>query len=154
MPITPFLSEKMLLIKKISQFFLFLGGMVIFATIDQFLKHKIRQQDGFYVCNKGISFNISLPYSTFWIILFIFVFIICVCFCLLYKKMAFSSLFLLSLILIGGGTLSNVFDRLIFGCVVDYISLFWHFLPVFNLADTGIFLGSSLAFYILMFKNS
>lgn len=68
--------------------------------------------------------------------------------------MAFSSLFLSSLILLGGGILSNSLDRLIIGCVVDYISLFWYFLPAFNLADVEIFLGSLVMIFILVFKPS
>lgn len=45
----------------------------------------------------------------------------------------------LAFILIFSGALSNIIDRLIFGCVIDFIDL--HFWPVFNLADTMITIG-------------
>ncbi|MFC1750348.1 signal peptidase II [Pseudomonadota bacterium] len=41
--------------------------------------------------------------------------------------------------LIVGGALGNMIDRMMFGHVVDYISIGWW--PVFNLADTFIVIG-------------
>jgi len=46
--------------------------------------------------------------------------------------------------LIIGGALSNLIDRLQFGMVIDYLDFrMW---PVFNLADTAIFIGACLLF--------
>lgn len=48
--------------------------------------------------------------------------------------------------LILGGALGNVSDRFIYGHVVDFIQWHWHQLawPVFNIADSGICIGSSM----------
>jgi len=139
--------------RRFSQILLFFAGISLIAAIDQFFKHKIRQNGGFFVCNKGISFNFPLPHATFWILLIFIIFVIGVCF-YLYKKSAVSSHFLLSLVLIGGGTASNGLDRLFFGCVFDYVRFPLKYLPLFNLADVSIFLGTCFLLFALLFKNT
>ena len=52
----------------------------------------------------------------------------------------------LSLALIIGGALGNVFDRLVLGHVVDFLDFYWqraHW-PAFNLADSFIFIGAAM----------
>jgi len=45
----------------------------------------------------------------------------------------------IGLILILAGAISNILDRLYFGCVIDFIKIpFW---PLFNLADAFIIIG-------------
>jgi signal peptidase II len=44
--------------------------------------------------------------------------------------------------LITGGALGNLIDRVLYGSVVDFISVGWF--PVFNLADSGIVCGGIL----------
>jgi signal peptidase II len=44
--------------------------------------------------------------------------------------------------LIVGGALGNLIDRIIYGSVVDFISVGWF--PVFNLADSAIVCGGIL----------
>ena len=55
----------------------------------------------------------------------------------------------LGFILIAGGAIGNAIDRIIYGKVVDFID--FHIqdlhLPVFNLADTIIFIGATLFIY-------
>ncbi|OIO63676.1 hypothetical protein COT48_01375 [Candidatus Woesearchaeota archaeon CG08_land_8_20_14_0_20_47_9] len=45
--------------------------------------------------------------------------------------------------LIIGGIVSNAVDRLLFGCVVDFINL--HFWPSFNIADSALCVGAVMA---------
>ncbi|MBU2102075.1 MAG: signal peptidase II [Candidatus Omnitrophota bacterium] len=53
-------------------------------------------------------------------------------------------LFTIACGLIIGGALSNLFDRLVFGFVIDYIDIrVW---PVFNLSDSCISVGAALLF--------
>lgn len=55
----------------------------------------------------------------------------------------------IALNLILGGALGNVFDRLYYGYVIDFIDIYyqqWHF-PAFNIADSAITVG---AFIILL----
>jgi signal peptidase II len=55
-------------------------------------------------------------------------------------------LFCTGLALILGGALGNLYDRLVYGHVVDFVDLHvagWHW-PAFNLADSGISVGAVL----------
>jgi len=52
----------------------------------------------------------------------------------------------IALMLILGGALGNVVDRLLLGYVVDFVDFFyddWHW-PAFNVADSAIFVGAVL----------
>ena len=56
--------------------------------------------------------------------------------------------------LILGGALGNVYDRIVYGYVIDFLDVYyqqWHW-PAFNIADSAIFLGAALLI-IDMFKN-
>ncbi|WP_110648561.1 signal peptidase II [Salinicola peritrichatus] len=50
----------------------------------------------------------------------------------------------ISLTLVIGGAIGNLYDRLAHGYVVDYLSFHWgpYYYPAFNLADTAITLGA------------
>jgi signal peptidase II len=65
---------------------------------------------------------------------------------LLLRRHARQTLFCLALALILGGALGNLFDRLVYGYVVDFLDFHWnesHF-PAFNLADSAITCGAAL----------
>jgi len=52
----------------------------------------------------------------------------------------------LALVLILGGAVGNVVDRIVYGHVIDFIDVFygsWHW-PTFNVADSAIFIGACL----------
>ncbi len=56
------------------------------------------------------------------------------------------SLVRMALVLILGGAIGNVIDRLAYGHVIDFIDVFyasWHF-PTFNIADSAISIGAVL----------
>lgn len=58
-----------------------------------------------------------------------------------------------SLALLLGGALGNLFDRIVYGHVIDFISVHyagWYF-PAFNLADSAITLGAILLIYDMLF---
>ena len=49
-----------------------------------------------------------------------------------------------------GGVLGNLVDRLTRGYVVDFID--FHFWPVFNVADSSVFIGGIILAYYFLFK--
>lgn len=59
-----------------------------------------------------------------------------------------------ALVLVVGGALGNIWDRIILGYVVDFIEIHYHsyFWPAFNIADSAITLGAILLI-IDAFKN-
>jgi len=144
-----------LLIKTLKKTVFFGGIASLVVIIDQLFKYKIRHSGGFYLCNSGISFGIQFSNVIFWLIIALFCLIILFYCVFLYKQRIFfyfSGLVLIGLSLFVGGVLSNLIDRLLMGCVLDYISFFKLF-PIFNLADMGIFLGSCLVLFFLLSKN-
>lgn len=50
----------------------------------------------------------------------------------------------MALALVLGGALGNLFDRVLFGHVIDFISVHWNhaYFPAFNLADSAISVGA------------
>jgi signal peptidase II len=60
----------------------------------------------------------------------------------------------IAIVLILGGALGNVYDRVVHGYVVDFLHFYWqdwHF-PAFNLADTGITIGAGMMILALFRK--
>ena len=92
------------------------------------------------VFNSGAAFGILQEKTTFLIlagIAFILLFFI-----LIKKENKKSTLFLIACGLIIGGALSNLWDQLYLGYIVDYIDFrIW---PVFNISDSCITVGASL----------
>ncbi|PSJ16600.1 signal peptidase II [Nitrosomonas supralitoralis] len=67
----------------------------------------------------------------------------------LLNKYKHEQLFCLSLSLILGGALGNLYDRVTLGHVVDFLDFYigaYHW-PAFNVADSAIFIGAALMIY-------
>lgn len=94
-------------------------------------------------CNSGIAFGIALPRLAF--ILLWSLSIVAILYLLRLEKKN------LPLLLILGGALSNILDRIFQGCVIDYISFLN--IPTFNLADTAICLGITWFTIATLFKK-
>jgi len=111
---------------------------LLLVIIDQFSKYLIRLYGGFFACNENIAFGINLP-SWFFFILWsgIVIFLGRLFFSPDVKK----NLFLQgALVFIFAGAIGNMSDRILSGCVYDFIVVgFW---PAFNLADCFITLGA------------
>lgn len=119
----------------------------LIILLDQLVKHKIHLNGGFYVCNNGISFNLLIPSFLFWLTFSILLFLFFSYFYHTHKKGLVSATLIVGLGFLTGGAISNALDRAFMGCVFDYIFPFWHFLPVFNIADIAIFIGTTLLFF-------
>jgi signal peptidase II len=71
----------------------------------------------------------------------------------LYRMPREQRLLALALALILGGALGNVWDRLVLGHVVDFISVHYggRYFPAFNIADSAISLGAACMIYDSLF---
>ena len=98
----------------------------------------------YYLENTGAAFNILGNQTLFLIIISIICLVILKNYIKKIKKV--TTLTILSLGIMIGGIIGNLFDRLIYGAVIDYLSfnIFNYNFPVFNLADIGITLGAIL----------
>jgi signal peptidase II len=128
----------------VDKYFFVLTLVLFLVVIDQISKYLIRANGGFYICNADLAFGIKIPgniFYFFWIVIIFAIFRIAK----RNLKLATNNPGLLftktfPLVLISSGAVSNIIDRLRFGCVVDFIDLkFW---PVFNLADIFISIGA------------
>lgn len=67
----------------------------------------------------------------------------------------------IALALILGGALGNLWDRIVIGCVVDFIQVFLSFIPLrlfnpwpsFNVADSAIFIGAVIYILDTLFED-
>jgi lipoprotein signal peptidase len=55
--------------------------------------------------------------------------------------------------LILGGTLGNLFDRIVFGGVRDFLCFYWFKFPIFNIADSCLVCGASLLLLQALFAK-
>lgn len=114
---------------------------IVIVVVDQVTKF-FAQNFLNVVCNKGIAFGFGQNLTL--LIVPILLFVLWVIF---QEK---GKMKIIGFSLIFGGGVSNLFDRVINGCVRDFIDFgFW---PSFNLADSAITIGVLLIFWSL-FKN-
>ena len=99
------------------------------------------------VYNYGAAFSFLSTSGGWQVILFsaIAVIAVAVCSYLIYNHTR-ETLFCLALALIMGGAIGNLFDRIIYGYVIDFLDFHyqhWHW-PAFNVADMAIVGGAAL----------
>lgn len=128
----------------------------IIIIIDQFIKYliKINKPDiGFglidiiFIKNHGSAFGLfQYKINIILIITFIFITIFIYNIENILKEKDYFAYFLIL-----GGAISNLIDRIIYGYVIDYISIL-NF-PVFNIADSAITIGAIIIIYQNIFKK-
>ena len=102
-----------------------------------------------YVTNNGAALSILSNHTIFLIIISILALL------LIYnymKHFILNKRNKLAFILLYGGIISNLFDRIIHGYVIDYIDTIFNF-PIFNLADTFIVIGIILIIIAMIKKE-
>lgn len=105
-----------------------------------------------YVENRGVAFGMFKDMRWFFVVL-TSILIFAIIF-YMFKKRPQSKLFYICAGMIIGGGIGNLIDRVLYGYVVDYLSLSF-FPPVCNLADYCITIGVIiLAVYMLFFSNT
>lgn len=116
------------------------------VTIKEFIPHFMHLT---YVENTGASFGILKNYTlilsiiTCIVIAFLLYFIV--------SKRSKSKLLSASLVLITAGGLGNLYDRLVYGYVVDYLEFSFVNYAVFNFADALVNIGAVMLFIYLIF---
>lgn len=131
---------------------------MLFLLFDQFIKLLITKSmhlfqelsiipnffSIYYIKNSGAAFSLFGNKTPFLIIISI----ICLIFLKNYIKKINdpTTLTIISLGIMIGGILGNLFDRLIYKSVIDYLSFtfFNYNFPIFNFADIGITMGALL----------
>ena len=144
--------------------YIVLGLAVLVAVIDQVLKYLVvnfldktnpteiipNLFSLTYVENKGAAFGMLSDarwiFITFTIIITAFLIYI------LFKKRISNKLFLTSVVLIIGGGIGNLIDRIFLGYVVDFLSISF-FPPVCNFADYCITIGAVLLVIYILFMS-
>ena len=104
--------------------------------------------------NKGIAFGIDGDGTLSYIITPLTIMLTIAIIIYLYKnsKKKNAKIRCLALSLILGGALGNLFDRIFFGGVVDFIGLFENIFPyIFNFADTFITIGMIMLLFSDLF---
>lgn len=90
--------------------------------------------------NKGAAFNL-LPGQNW---LFISVAVVVIIYIILKKDLKNYQLGMGFLL---GGTISNLFDRIFYNGVIDFISIY--IIPTFNLADVANIIGALIIIYVM-----
>lgn len=143
--------------------FLFTLILSLVFVVDQFFKYYIRAilnpsdvLDTFlpflkiaYIKNIGAAFG-SMAGMRIYLIIFSALVIISII-CYIFKKSIKNKYVLISTALTLGGAISNLYDRIFYGFITDYIKLTF-FPPVCNLADYSICLGTALTLVFIL-KN-
>ncbi|WP_367680657.1 signal peptidase II [Candidatus Fukatsuia anoeciicola] len=101
-----------------------------------------------YVQNPGAAFSFLANKNGWqrWLFIFISVVILLILIVAMYRSNNKQYMINYAYTLIISGALGNLFDRIIYGVVIDFIDFYinyWHW-PIFNLADTSICIGMIL----------
>ena len=105
-----------------------------------------------YVENNGVAFGSFA--GNRWIFVVLTTALIAAILIYMFKKKPKSKLFYASVALVIGGGIGNFIDRVLYGYVIDYISLSF-FPPVCNFADYCITVGTVLLMiYVLFFTST
>lgn len=140
-------------------------GLIV---VDQIVKHwmlalvfdppRILQVTGFFnlvpVWNTGVSFGLLGDSSTSrWILVALALAIVVVL--LVWLMRAGTGIVVFALLLVVGGALSNVIDRVLYGAVIDFMDIhaFGFHWPAFNIADMSIVIGTALLLYDGLFGS-
>ena len=102
-----------------------------------------------YVKNEGAAFSILEGRSILFILIAVFASIVIINYV---KKNNISNIGYMMLI---GGIIGNMIDRLFYGYVIDYIGfiLFKNYMPIFNFADILIVIGAVIVILLGSDKN-
>lgn len=111
--------------------------------------------DVYLTYNRGISWGIgNSDHHGQFVFVSLLVAMVLVSFCWFMYKTPMKHVALCASLVVLSGALSNFYDRIRFGGVIDFILFYWRdwWFPVFNMADVFIFCGITVLLY-LFFKD-
>lgn len=125
----------------------------VWAT-HEFLLHKAQEITPFFtlslVHNTGVSFSLfnNLPYA--WILITLTAGITALLFYWQLKEK--DLLTRIALLIVIGGSVGNIIDRIRLGAVIDFLDFHWkhYHWPAFNIADSAVCIGVALILFSLM----
>ena len=138
---------------------------VVLAVLDQIIKYLITVNidenqvvpvisnllNFTHIHNEGVAFGMFDGMR--WIFVVLTIILLAVIIGVMFKKNPTGKMFYISVALIVGGGIGNLIDRVLYGYVIDYISLSF-FPPVCNFADYCITFGTVLlVVYVLFFSD-
>ena len=139
-------------------------AIVVLVSLDQFVKYLtvthlmlkpiVLIENVFeltYVENKGAAW--SILENQIWFFILMTVIILALIAYAFYRKMIYTKLGQISLVLICAGAIGNLIDRITHGYVIDMFSFKLINFPVFNVADICIVCGGILFVYYMMFQH-
>ena len=146
-------------VPKRKPFLYLLSGMVgiLLIAADQFTKWLVRESfalyetrafipgvlEFHYITNEGASFG--MMQNMRWLFITVTAIVILAGLCLLAVRRIRAPLLIWATALIISGGIGNMFDRLIFGTVTDFLHvLFVPFPYIFNVADSAVVVGAAL----------
>lgn len=118
----------------------------LIILLDQISKVLVVSSHMPFVCNEGFAFGIRLG------ILNSLTVILIILFCIYFYRRERERITRFGYLLVIGGGISNLVDRLIRGCVVDFIDFkIW---PAFNLADAAISVGVAVLIVSFIYRKN
>ena len=139
-------------------------AIVVLVSLDQFVKYLtvthlmlkpiVLIENVFeltYVENKGAAW--SILENQIWFFILMTVIILALIAYAFYKKMIYTKLGQISLVLICAGAIGNLIDRITHGYVIDMFSFKLINFPVFNVADICIVCGGILFVCYMLFQH-
>jgi signal peptidase II len=115
----------------------------LFITLLVWMNYTIANSSLDTHCNPGIAFGIILPQAAFVVLWGAVMLLIAIL--IINGAHTDSTMKRIGLYLILSGGIANMADRLLHGCVIDYISLVsWN---TFNVADAAIFCGAAFLIF-------
>ena len=107
--------------------------------------------DFVYVENTGVAFGMFPNANSFFIV---FTIILLIMIMIFRRKLApYGPIAAIGIAMVVGGALGNLYDRIVYGYVVDFVSVSF-FPAVFNIADSSISIGAILVAFKLHKRES
>lgn len=127
--------------------FFFLIDLISKIVVDNllFLGESIKIINNFfnitYVRNTGAAFSILSKHT--YLLVFVSIFIITLILYYINKNKPKTKIEYISYSMILGGAVGNLYDRIVYGYVIDFLdfNIFGYEYPIFNLSDSFIFIG-------------